>query len=112
VHGVASEATAARDIVSRGCLRGRCSTRLPRARADGETLIRAARGLAPEILASRGKIESERRLPEPLVDKMRAAGFFELWLPEAFGGPALHPQDFLILSRLAPFVTRRAARVL
>jgi alkylation response protein AidB-like acyl-CoA dehydrogenase len=27
-------------------------------------------------------------------DKMRAAGFFELRLPEAFGGPALHPQDF------------------
>ena len=25
---------------------------------------------------------------------MRAAGFFELRLPEAFGGPALHPQDF------------------
>ena len=63
--------------------------------ADGEGLVRAARDLAPDILATRDEIERDRRLPEPLVEKMRAAGFFELWLPEVFGGPALHPQDFL-----------------
>jgi indole-3-acetate monooxygenase len=62
---------------------------------DGERLVNAARDLAPDILAMRDAIESGRQLPEALVDKMRAAGFFELWLPEAFGGPALHPVDFL-----------------
>jgi indole-3-acetate monooxygenase len=63
--------------------------------ADGERLVHAARDLAPDIFATRDAIESERRLPEPLVEKMRAAGFFELWLPEVFGGPALHPVEFL-----------------
>jgi hypothetical protein len=46
--------------------------------ADGERLVHAARDLAPDIFATRDAIESERRLPEPLVEKMRAAGFFEL----------------------------------
>jgi alkylation response protein AidB-like acyl-CoA dehydrogenase len=63
--------------------------------ADGERLLRAARNLAPKILAVRDEIESERRLPERLVEDLRAAHLFELWLPEALGGPALHPLDFL-----------------
>jgi indole-3-acetate monooxygenase len=63
--------------------------------ADGERLVRAARNLAPGILATRDEIESERRLPDSLIEKMRGQGFFELWLPEAFGGPALHPVDFV-----------------
>jgi alkylation response protein AidB-like acyl-CoA dehydrogenase len=62
---------------------------------EGEGLIYAAREMASDVLAVRDEIESERRLPEALVEKMRAARFFELWLPEALGGPALHPLDFL-----------------
>lgn len=75
--------------------------------ADGEGLVRAARDLAPDILATRDEIERDRRLPEPLVEKMRAAGFFELWLPEVFGGPALHPQDFLASRNSPPQTVRR-----
>ncbi len=62
---------------------------------QGEDLLRAARALGPEISAARDEIESGRRLPQGLVEKLRAARLFELWLPEAFGGPALHPSDFL-----------------
>jgi alkylation response protein AidB-like acyl-CoA dehydrogenase len=63
--------------------------------ADGQTILHAARDLAPEILAVRDEIESARRIPDPLVEKMRSARMFELWLPQDYGGPALHPLDFL-----------------
>lgn len=63
--------------------------------ADGKTFLNAARDLTPEIIAVRDDIESARRLPESLVEKMRSAGMFELWLPRVYGGPALHPLDFL-----------------
>ena len=63
--------------------------------ADGETLLRAARDLAPDILSARDDIEHSRRLPEALVEDLRSARLFELWLPEAFGGPQLHPIDFM-----------------
>ena len=62
---------------------------------DGAKLLEAARGLRAEILAVRDNIESERRLPDGLVEKLRGAQLFELWLPQKFGGPALHPLDFL-----------------
>ena len=62
---------------------------------NGEALLNAARDLAPEILSVRDDIESTRRLPKSLVEKMRSARMFELWLPQVFGGPALHPLDFL-----------------
>jgi indole-3-acetate monooxygenase len=62
---------------------------------DGETFLKAARDLAPEIVAVRDDIESACSLPKSLVEKMRSARMFELWLPQTFGGPALHPLDFL-----------------
>jgi alkylation response protein AidB-like acyl-CoA dehydrogenase len=38
---------------------------------------------------------AERCLPWSLVETMRTAQLFELWLPKTFGGPELHPVDFL-----------------
>lgn len=63
--------------------------------ANGETFLKAARVLVPSILQARDEIESERRLPALLAESMRAAGLFGLWAPEAFGGPALHPLEYL-----------------
>jgi len=61
----------------------------------GEARLAAARHLGPAVVAAREEIERDRRLPPSLVEAMRAAGLFELWLPEAFGGPALHPIEFV-----------------
>jgi indole-3-acetate monooxygenase len=62
---------------------------------NGEALLDAARKLAPAIVGARDDIERERRLPSSLADAMRNAQLFELWLPKTFGGPELHPVDFL-----------------
>ena len=60
-----------------------------------QTLLRAAADLCPDILAVRNAIDLDRALPSVLVEKLRGAGMFHLWLPEALGGPELHPADFL-----------------
>src|ERR1700690_1058748 len=62
---------------------------------NGEALLDAARELVPAIVGARDDIERERRLPSSLADAMRDARLFELWLPQTFGGPELHPIDFL-----------------
>jgi indole-3-acetate monooxygenase len=58
----------------------------------------AAKDLAPKILAARGVIERDRKLPSDLAHTMCEAGFFSLWLPKSMGGPELTPAD------LAPIV--------
>ena len=65
---------------------------VPQTRA-GDSLLKAAQALAPEIVLRRDEIERERCLPSDLVEKLRAAQMFELWLPKVFGGPELHPVD-------------------
>lgn len=67
---------------------------VPQTRA-GESLLKAAQALAPEIVLRRDEIERERCLPSDLVEKLRAAQMFELWLPKVFGGPELHPVECL-----------------
>jgi indole-3-acetate monooxygenase len=61
----------------------------------GRDLLEGARALGPEILAERAEIDRERRLPLMLVERLRAASLFRLWLPRALGGPELHPVEFL-----------------
>ena len=60
-----------------------------------KALLDAARKLVPAIVGARDHIERERCLPSSLVETMRTAQLFELWLPKTFGGPELHPVDFL-----------------
>ncbi len=71
--------------------------------ADAESILDAARNIAPQINALRSEIELERRLPPSLVEAMRSAHLFELWVPRKFGGLELHPVDFVrvieVLSR-------------
>ena len=62
---------------------------------DGERLLQAAVDLTPDILAVRDAIDRDCALPPALVEKLRAAGLFHLWLPRALGGPELHPAIFL-----------------
>jgi alkylation response protein AidB-like acyl-CoA dehydrogenase len=66
-----------------------------RSDVDVERLLADARNLGAQILSQRAEIERERRLPLALVEPMREAGMFELWLPRVYGGPELHPIDFV-----------------
>jgi alkylation response protein AidB-like acyl-CoA dehydrogenase len=65
-------------------------------------LLDAADKLAPTIEAMRGGIERDRRLPEALVDNLRDAGLFHLWVARSFGGPELSLTEFArVIERLA-----------
>src|SRR5271169_893757 len=63
--------------------------------SDAEKFIARARALGPDILAHRGEIDTGRKIPPPLVERLREAQMFELWLPRALGGPELSPADFV-----------------
>jgi alkylation response protein AidB-like acyl-CoA dehydrogenase len=54
-----------------------------------ETFLQVIATLAPEIEASQLAIEAERRLPQPLIEKLEGAGLFSLWLPKELGGPEM-----------------------
>ena len=62
---------------------------------EAARLIEAARDLGPTIAGMRDRIERERRLPAPLVERLRGLGFFSLWLARDFGGPELSLADFV-----------------
>ena len=49
--------------------------------------LQEAERLGPTVLAERVAIERDRALPPDLVQSMREAGFFSLWLPKSMGGP-------------------------
>jgi alkylation response protein AidB-like acyl-CoA dehydrogenase len=53
--------------------------------------VAAALSLAPQIQASRDELEATHRLPPALVEALRQAGLFQMYLPQAMGGPELEP---------------------
>jgi indole-3-acetate monooxygenase len=57
----------------------------------GAALLETARALRPRILAERDRIEAARRLPQELARELARAGFFRIYLPEAYGGLDLDP---------------------
>ena len=61
--------------------------------AAGAAMLEAASAFRPRILAQRGTIEASRRLPEGLARELADAGFFRIFLPEAYGGLDLAPAD-------------------
>src|SRR5262249_33646266 len=48
---------------------------------DAQPVVQAARALQPELRRHREAIEAEQRLPPPLVEQLRAAGFYCLTIP-------------------------------
>jgi indole-3-acetate monooxygenase len=60
-----------------------------------DALVDAARAAAPAIVAARDEIERSGALPNALVERLRLAHLFELWLPAALDGPELHPIDLV-----------------
>ena len=57
----------------------------------GAPLLETARAFRPRILAERERIENCRRLPHDLAQELAAAGFFRIFVPEAYGGLDLEP---------------------
>src|SRR3954471_13688706 len=68
-------------------------TRLP-VDIDAEPLVRAAKDLQPVIRGFREEIESEQRLPRPLVERMREAGFYRMVIPRSLGGLQVDPLTY------------------
>ena len=59
--------------------------------ADADSIVTAARALAPLIAESGGAMNAERRLPAPLVDALRRLGAFRMAVPRVYGGLELDP---------------------
>lgn len=53
----------------------------------GEQILANAIALGPDIERVADDIERNRRLPDQLIDDMRAAGVFRIAFPKAWGGP-------------------------
>jgi indole-3-acetate monooxygenase len=56
-------------------------------------MLAAARAMRPRIIAQRDAIEAGRRLPGDLAQELAHAGFFRIFLPDAYGGLDLTPID-------------------
>jgi alkylation response protein AidB-like acyl-CoA dehydrogenase len=70
--------------------------------SGARNLMETARRLKPQIDAVRDDLDRRRRLPPELVEAMRVAGIFNLWLPTSLGGPALNVLDFVrVIEELA-----------
>jgi alkylation response protein AidB-like acyl-CoA dehydrogenase len=58
-------------------------------------LLVTARQFAPRLAARSDEIEAARRLPADLAKELAQAGFFRMYIPEAYGGLELHPVQIL-----------------
>ena len=68
-------------------------TSIPTPSADA--LIQRARDLGPAIRACREEIDATRQLPTTLVQALRAAGMFRLFVPAKLGGYEIDPITFV-----------------
>jgi alkylation response protein AidB-like acyl-CoA dehydrogenase len=62
---------------------------------DTQPLVRAAAALQPALRDYHDEIEREQRLPQALVEQLRAAGFYKMVIPRALGGLQVHPLTYL-----------------
>jgi alkylation response protein AidB-like acyl-CoA dehydrogenase len=69
-------------------------TRLP-ADVDAQPVVQAAAALRPALRDYHQEIEREQRLPQTLVEELRAAGFYRLVIPRALGGLEADPLTYL-----------------
>src|SRR5262249_25044943 len=72
------------------------------ASADAERLLAEIRRLAPEIAGRGAEIEAARRVPLDLIDTLKSAGAFRLFVPRSHGGLELDlPTGLRIIQALA-----------
>ncbi|GGN92970.1 flavin-dependent monooxygenase [Actinoplanes lobatus] len=51
-----------------------------------QELVDRARALTPSLRARADQLDAERRLPSDLVEELRSAGFFRMFVPRSHGG--------------------------
>src|SRR5437016_4450591 len=61
---------------------------IPSPRSANE-FVDKVRAMAPLAKGHRAALESERRLPQPLVAALAEADLLRLWVPKSLGGPEL-----------------------
>jgi alkylation response protein AidB-like acyl-CoA dehydrogenase len=61
--------------------------------STNSALLQVARAIRPRIIAERDRIETARRIPEDIAQDLAGAGFFRMFLPEAYGGLDLVPMQ-------------------
>jgi 3-hydroxy-9,10-secoandrosta-1,3,5(10)-triene-9,17-dione monooxygenase len=59
-----------------------------------EILVQRARDLVPQLKARSAQAEAERRIPKETIADMKAAGFFRILQPKAYGGYEMDPEVF------------------
>jgi len=75
--------------------------RLP-ADVDALPLVQAAIAMKPLIRKHREEMEREQRMPKPVFEQLREAGFYKMTVPRSFGGLQLDPLTyFRVVERLA-----------
>ena len=62
-----------------------------------QSLLEAARALAPKIRAAADQVEAERELPRPLFEALADAGFYHVALPRSLGCPELDLPTYILL---------------
>jgi alkylation response protein AidB-like acyl-CoA dehydrogenase len=62
---------------------------------NGTDILAGVTALAPEVRARADEIAAGRRLPDDLVDALKAAGAFRMPMPRAWGGPEMTPAEQL-----------------
>ena len=72
---------------------------------DADSIVAAARALAPLIAESGGAMNAERRLPAPLVDALRRLGAFRMAVPVQTndGAAQTAAEQFLLNNKAANF---------
>jgi alkylation response protein AidB-like acyl-CoA dehydrogenase len=65
-------------------------------------VLEATRALLPQVKSYSDQIESERKLPQALVDELANAGVYKMLAPKSFGGGEVDPETFcLVLEELS-----------
>jgi indole-3-acetate monooxygenase len=63
------------------------------AAVDRPSLVDAARSVADVVAAHADAAEQQRRLPQPTVDALVAAGLMRMCVPSTYGGPDASPME-------------------
>jgi len=66
--------------------------------ARAQSLLEAARAMAPELIERVAQCKADGKVPDETMAKFSEAGFFRVLQPEKWGGYAMDPQVFYALS--------------
>jgi len=71
------------------------------------TTLERVQALAESIAAAGPEIEAARSVPVSIVDDLKAAGVFRMYVPASHGGDELAPLDAVQVLEVVDFVVER-----